>query len=77
MKRPLLRRCGAFVTLVVAAALSVTTSAYAFHDSEKAVFGPVRVADGQILRSMCTASAIRTYSHGRSWCGSWTRRARS
>jgi len=50
MKRILSRRARVFAALAVAAALWLTPSAYAIQNSERALFGPVSVADGQTLR---------------------------
>jgi hypothetical protein len=65
MKRLLSRRAPICAALVVAAALSLTTSAYAIRNSEQARFGPVSVADGQILR-------INVYGIGNPDISSWT-----
>jgi hypothetical protein len=65
MRRSLSRRARACAALVVAAALSLTTSAYAIRSGEQALFGPVSVADGQILR-------INVYGIGNPDISPWT-----
>jgi hypothetical protein len=65
MKRILSRRARVFAALVVAAALWLTTSAYAIQNSERALFGPVSVADGQTLR-------VNVYGIGNPDISPWT-----
>jgi len=65
MRRLLSQRARVCAALVVAAALRLTTSAYAVRNSEQALFGPVSVADGQILR-------INVYGIGNPDISPWT-----